>query len=171
MLVYDDQWHIIECDRMLSHATRRRFNPAPLSRNLRTPARTTMKVIPVPVRSDNYAYLLVDEESQKAAAIDPYDLPKVVASAQGLGVEIVACITTHHHDDHSGGNHVREFGRFLAEPFRQNLLILFHYPQAICTPRLSATATPPLTPLLTYIGRSIPRGTHLRRQRASQSCN
>lgn len=76
-----------------------------------------MKVIPVPVRSDNYAYLLVDEESKKAAAIDPYDLPKVAASAQELGVEIVACITTHHHDDHSGGNHVREFGRFLAGPF------------------------------------------------------
>jgi len=63
-----------------------------------------MKVIPVPVRSDNYAYLLVDEKSKKAAAIDPYDLPKVASSAEGLGVEIVACITTHHHDDHSGGN-------------------------------------------------------------------
>jgi glyoxylase-like metal-dependent hydrolase (beta-lactamase superfamily II) len=66
----------------------------------------TMKVIPVPVRSDNYAYLLVDEKSKQAAAIDPYDVRKVVSSAQGLGVEIVACITTHHHDDHCGGNHV-----------------------------------------------------------------
>ena len=109
MLVDDDQ-HMIEDDRMLSHATRRRFSPTLLSRNLRTSARTTMKVIPVPVRSDNYAYLLVDEESKKAAAVDPYDLPKVVSSAQGLGVEIVACITTHHHDDHSGGNDVCEFG-------------------------------------------------------------
>jgi len=68
-----------------------------------------MKVIPIPVRSDNYAYLLIDEQSKKAAAIDPYDLPKVASSAQELGVEIVACITTHYHDDHSGGNHVREF--------------------------------------------------------------
>lgn len=87
----------------------RGFNVALLSRNLRTLAKTTMKVIPVPVRSDNYAYILVDEESKKAAAIDPYDLPKVASSAQELGVEIVACITTHHHDDHSGGNHVSEF--------------------------------------------------------------
>jgi hypothetical protein len=109
--------HMIGCDRMLSHAIRRRFNPAPLSRNLRTSARTTMKVIPVPVRSDNYAYLLVDEESKSAAAVDPYDLPKVVSSAQGLGVEIVACITTHHHDDHSGGNHVCEIIYFLPMNF------------------------------------------------------
>ena len=87
----------------------RGFNVALSSRNLRTLAKTTMKVIPVPVRSDNYAYILVDEGSKKAAAIDPYDLPKVASSAQELGVEIVACITTHHHDDHSGGNHVCEF--------------------------------------------------------------
>ena len=93
---------------MLSLAARG-FNAALPRRSLRTLARTTMKVIPVPVRSDNYAYLLVDEESKKTVAVDPYDVPKVASAAQGLGVEIVACITTHHHDDHSGGNHVREF--------------------------------------------------------------
>ncbi|KAF9652930.1 Metallo-hydrolase/oxidoreductase [Thelephora ganbajun] len=78
-------------------------------RNLSTSVRTAMKVISIPVRSDNYAYLLIDEESKKAAAVDPYDVPKVASSAQGQGVEIVACITTHHHDDHSGGNHAKEF--------------------------------------------------------------
>lgn len=97
-------------DRMSFPLAARSFNSTLLSRNLRTSARTTMKVIPVPVRSDNYAYLLIDEKSKKAVAVDPYDLPKVSSSAQGLGVEIVACITTHHHDDHSGGNHVCEFG-------------------------------------------------------------
>ncbi|CAL1704314.1 unnamed protein product [Somion occarium] len=63
-----------------------------------------MKIIPVPVRSDNYAYLLVDEAAKQAAAIDPYDVPKVRAAALKAGVEIVAGITTHHHHDHSGGN-------------------------------------------------------------------
>lgn len=104
---------LIERDQMLSSfsLTRRSFNSTStlLRGNLRTSARKTMKVIPIPVRSDNYAYLLVDEVSKKAAAVDPYDIPKVISSAQGLGVEIVACITTHHHHDHSGGNHVREF--------------------------------------------------------------
>ncbi|KDR81451.1 hypothetical protein GALMADRAFT_239382 [Galerina marginata CBS 339.88] len=66
-----------------------------------------MKVVPVPVREDNYAYLLIDESTNKAAAaVDPYDVAKVAAAAQTHGVEIVAGITTHHHFDHSGGNKV-----------------------------------------------------------------
>ncbi|KII88728.1 hypothetical protein PLICRDRAFT_141242 [Plicaturopsis crispa FD-325 SS-3] len=63
-----------------------------------------MKVIPVPVRSDNYAYLLVDEPSLLAAAVDPYDVDKVRAAAEAAGATIVAALTTHHHNDHSGGN-------------------------------------------------------------------
>lgn len=68
--------------------------------------RTIMKVVPVPVRQDNYAYLLVDERCNKAAAVDPYDVPKVAEAAEKLGVSIIAAITTHHHNDHSGGNEV-----------------------------------------------------------------
>ncbi|KAH7889913.1 beta-lactamase-like protein [Phlebopus sp. FC_14] len=63
-----------------------------------------MKVVPVPVREDNYAYLIIDEPCNKAAAVDPYDVPKVKATAEQLGVTLVAAITTHHHHDHSGGN-------------------------------------------------------------------
>ena len=68
-----------------------------------------MKVVPVPVRSDNYAYLLIDPQSNKAAAVDPYDVTKVKQAADSLGVQIVAGITTHHHYDHSGGNEVRVY--------------------------------------------------------------
>ena len=63
-----------------------------------------MKVIPVPPRDDNYAYLLVDTATNQAAAVDLYDVPKVQAAAEKVGVQIVANITTHHHYDHSGGN-------------------------------------------------------------------
>ncbi|KAF8582071.1 hydroxyacylglutathione hydrolase [Ramaria rubella] len=63
-----------------------------------------MRVIPVPNQSDNYAYLLIDDASKKAAAIDPFDVPKVTAAAEKEGVQVVAGITTHHHKDHSGGN-------------------------------------------------------------------
>lgn len=66
----------------------------------------SMKIVPVPVSSDNYAYLLIDESTKKAAAIDPYDVSKVSAVADAQGVEIIAGITTHHHLDHSGGNQV-----------------------------------------------------------------
>ncbi|PCH38274.1 hydroxyacylglutathione hydrolase [Wolfiporia cocos MD-104 SS10] len=68
-----------------------------------------MRVLPVPVREDNYAYLLIDDVSNKAAAVDPYDVPKVAAAAEKAGVEIVAGITTHHHFDHSGGNQAKQF--------------------------------------------------------------
>ncbi|KAG8988949.1 Cytoplasmic glyoxalase II, partial [Tulasnella sp. 427] len=63
-----------------------------------------MKVIPVPVRSDNYAYLLVDEQTKEAAAVDIYDVPKVTAKAKEENVKITSLLTTHHHQDHSGGN-------------------------------------------------------------------
>lgn len=63
-----------------------------------------MKVVPIPCRSDNYAYLLIDEETKKAAAIDPYDVKKVQISAEEHGVELVSVLTTHHHYDHAGGN-------------------------------------------------------------------
>lgn len=70
-------------------------------------ATTKMRIVPVPVREDNYAYLLIDEPTNKAAAVDPYDVPKVTAAAETLGVEIVSALITHHHFDHSGGNDVR----------------------------------------------------------------
>ncbi|KAM6500665.1 Beta-lactamase-like protein [Amanita muscaria] len=63
-----------------------------------------MKVVPVPVRQDNYSYLLIDTATKKAAAVDSFDLPKLHDVALQLGVDIVANLTTHHHFDHSGGN-------------------------------------------------------------------
>jgi len=63
-----------------------------------------MRIIPVPCRSDNYAYIVIDQASNKAAVVDPYDVPKVVSAARDAGAEIVAALITHHHDDHSGGN-------------------------------------------------------------------
>ncbi|KAG9093036.1 Cytoplasmic glyoxalase II [Ceratobasidium sp. 370] len=73
-------------------------------RNFYRTQKAPMRVVPVPVRSDNYAYLLIDESTGQAAAIDPFDVPKVRAQAEKEGVKLTALITTHYHDDHSGGN-------------------------------------------------------------------
>lgn len=75
-------------------------------RQFSTSARRNMRVVPVLVREDNYAYILIDEPSNKAAVVDVFDVDKVIGKAQELGVKIVAAITTHHHFDHSGGNKV-----------------------------------------------------------------
>jgi hypothetical protein len=69
--------------------------------------RTSMRVIPIPVRKDNYSYLIVDDTANEAAAVDPYTPSKVKEAADQLGVRVVAGLTTHHHHDHSGGNQVR----------------------------------------------------------------
>lgn len=64
-----------------------------------------MRVVPVPVRSDNYAYLLIDEKTNTAAVVDPYDPEKVIKMASQESVKLTGTIlTTHHHEDHSGGN-------------------------------------------------------------------
>eukprot|EP01121_Diplochlamys_sp_Union-15-3_P006651 TRINITY_DN17159_c0_g1_i1.p1 TRINITY_DN17159_c0_g1~~TRINITY_DN17159_c0_g1_i1.p1 ORF type:complete len:259 (-),score=51.84 TRINITY_DN17159_c0_g1_i1:6-782(-) len=63
-----------------------------------------MKVVQVPVLSDNYSYLVIDEKSKKAAAVDPAEADKVIQAAEKLGVRITTVLTTHHHWDHSGGN-------------------------------------------------------------------
>lgn len=86
-----------------------RTPPLLARRSFATSATRKMKVIPVPVRSDNYAYLIVDEKTNKAAAVDVYDVPKVQAAAKEAGVEIIAGLTTHHHHDHSGGNEVSSY--------------------------------------------------------------
>jgi len=66
-----------------------------------------MRVVPVPVRSDNYAYLLIDDAANQTAVVDPYDVARVEAALKREGVpaeRVNAILTTHHHDDHAGGN-------------------------------------------------------------------
>jgi len=63
-----------------------------------------MRVEPIEALSDNYMYLIIDNESKQAAAVDPADAEECVAVAKKLGVTITTVLTTHHHFDHAGGN-------------------------------------------------------------------
>ncbi len=82
-----------------------------------------MRIVPIPCLSDNYAYLLVCRETKEAAIVDVSEAGPVLAAIdQGAGtqdsrrdlsallthnredVRIMAILSTHHHQDHVGGN-------------------------------------------------------------------
>lgn len=63
-----------------------------------------MKILEVPVLQDNYSYLIIDENSKEAAAVDPAEPSKVLNAAKHQDVKITSVLTTHHHRDHAGGN-------------------------------------------------------------------
>src|SRR5580658_7493503 len=63
-----------------------------------------MRITPIPCLSDNYAYLVVCEETGQAALVDASEAEPVVAAVEGAKVPLVAIWSTHHHHDHVGGN-------------------------------------------------------------------
>lgn len=63
-----------------------------------------MKIIPIRALQDNYMYLLVDEVTSHAAAIDPVNAGSMASAVHEEGVELKCILTTHHHYDHAHGN-------------------------------------------------------------------
>jgi hydroxyacylglutathione hydrolase len=63
-----------------------------------------VSVHPVRALKDNYAYVIVDESTRRAAVVDPSEAAPVEAELARLGVTLVAIWNTHHHWDHVGGN-------------------------------------------------------------------
>ena len=70
-----------------------------------------MRIIPIPVLADNYAYLLIDEATKEAGVVDPSEAGPVAEAVKREGVKFTTIINTHHHWDHVGGNEelVKEF--------------------------------------------------------------
>lgn len=65
-----------------------------------------MRCTPIPIRSDNYAWLLGCEETGALAVVDPAEPDTVIraieaATAEGATLGLV--LLTHHHDDHIAG--------------------------------------------------------------------
>jgi hydroxyacylglutathione hydrolase len=63
-----------------------------------------MRVIPIPQLMDNYAYLILDESTQKAAVVDCAEADAVLRVVRANHVDLIAILPTHHHWDHIGGN-------------------------------------------------------------------
>ncbi|MCI20098.1 hydroxyacylglutathione hydrolase, partial [Trifolium medium] len=56
-----------------------------------------MKIYHVPCLEDNYSYLIVDETTKEAAAVDPVEPEKVLEASNSLGLTLKFVLTTHHH--------------------------------------------------------------------------
>jgi hydroxyacylglutathione hydrolase len=59
-------------------------------------------IIPIPAFTDNYIWLIGD--GRHAAVVDLGDAAPVFAHLARHGLELCAILTTHHHNDHVGGN-------------------------------------------------------------------
>ena len=54
----------------------------------------------IPILSDNYAWLVRDDQSGFTAIVDPAEEAPIVTAIEAAGGRLDAIILTHHHDDH-----------------------------------------------------------------------
>ncbi|XP_058059177.1 hydroxyacylglutathione hydrolase, mitochondrial isoform X1 [Anopheles bellator] len=86
-------------------------------RSLTTAQTTTMAsmtVKKIPALKDNFMYLVVCNETRKAAVVDPVEPDRVLEVVKQDGVQLNQLLTTHHHWDHAGGNEA------LSKKFQEN---------------------------------------------------
>ena len=67
-----------------------------------------MRIVPIPCLTDNYAYLLVCDETREGAIVDASEAEPIqraldVESTRGT-IRTLSILSTHHHHDHVGGN-------------------------------------------------------------------
>jgi glyoxylase-like metal-dependent hydrolase (beta-lactamase superfamily II) len=56
-----------------------------------------MNIVPIEALSDNYMYLLIDEQSRECAAVDPVEPKKLLVEVQRLNLKLTQVLITHHH--------------------------------------------------------------------------
>ena len=75
-------------------------------------------VVPVPVLTDNYVWLIHDQEGGETAAVDPSVGSPVIEAAEARGWTISQVLNTHWHPDHTGGNQAIHEVRADVERYR-----------------------------------------------------
>ena len=63
-----------------------------------------MQIIPIPCLTDNYAYIINDNNSKIVGVVDPSEASPVVSFLKKQNLKLNYILNTHHHFDHIGGN-------------------------------------------------------------------
>ena len=63
----------------------------------------TVTAQPVPILSDNYAWMLRDSGTGSVAIVDPADAKPIIAALEKAGGRLDLILLTHHHSDHIAG--------------------------------------------------------------------
>ena len=63
----------------------------------------TVTAQPVPILSDNYAWMLRDSGTGAVAIVDPADAKPIIAALEKAGGRLDLILLTHHHSDHIAG--------------------------------------------------------------------
>ncbi len=63
-----------------------------------------LKIIQIPLLSDNYSYLIIDKATKTSACVDPADSEGVIKVLKNYDIGLDYILNTHHHNDHTGGN-------------------------------------------------------------------
>ena len=80
-----------------------------------------MELRPIPILSDNYAWLLTADGAGTAAVVDPGEAGPVLAELRRRDLRLSAIVVTHKHQDHVGGVEelARETGAATYGPARE----------------------------------------------------
>ena len=62
-----------------------------------------MEILELPLLSDNYAWILKDDNSKDCAIVDPSEVGPVLKTLREKGLKLISILVTHHHWDHTGG--------------------------------------------------------------------
>ncbi len=63
-----------------------------------------MKIIPVPCLTDNYAYIIIDDNYKTVGVVDPSESLPIIDFLKEKNLKLNYILNTHHHFDHIGGN-------------------------------------------------------------------
>jgi len=63
-----------------------------------------MEITPIPCLTDNYAYIICDNNSKTIGVIDPSESQPIISFLRKKNFKLNYILNTHHHFDHIGGN-------------------------------------------------------------------